>query len=242
MNCSYLGNRPSFHTMDFKSIWEYQIQVLPILSSLIIVELPNFLRRLKRFYYIPIYFPIFPFRELNPKLSFYLGEDYFTGIGKNLTDSDLERIKRKIIIDSAISIFISAIAIPSISGFLVAFFLNKNLFAQSVLIILIYKSINIIKAIFGFKDHAIASKKNIFILIFIYISFLGVFYQLFDNSYQWARPFIEKENYKGLVRSLSELIFNKGIAQGIILTALAAFFGSLLTDKKIRDENIKNSQ
>jgi hypothetical protein len=227
--------------MDLRTIWEYQIQLLPLLISLLIVELPNFLRKLKKFYYIPIYFPIFPFRELNPKLSYYLGEDYFMGIGKDLKNSDLERIKKKIIIDSAISIFISAIAIPSIAGVLFSFFLTNELFVQSVYAILLYKSINIIRAILNFKDHAIASKKNIFILIIIYIGFLGVFYQLLNNAYEWSRPYVEQDNFKGLLKSLSELIFNKGIAQGLILAALAAFFGNLLTDKKIRDENIKNS-
>jgi hypothetical protein len=228
--------------MDLNSFWEYKMQVFPALIALGLVEIPNIIRKFKRFYYIPIYFPIFPLRELNPNLAYYLGEDYFIGYGATLEKHELEILKRKIMIDSAVAIFISAIAIPSIAGFVLALFLNTGQISQAIFVIIVYKSFNIIKAIIGFKQHAVASGKNIIILIFIYIGFLGVFYQLFINSYDWARPFIINENYKGLFSSLTNLIFNKGVAQGLILAGLAAFFSNLITDKKIRDENIRNSK
>lgn len=228
--------------MSFSSIWEYKLQILPVLLALLLTETPNIIRKYKRFYYIPIYFSIFPLRELNPNLAIYLGDDYFLKAGSSLKDKDVAKIKRKIIVDSAIAMFISAIAIPSIAGFVFSFFLNEDLLTQSIFVILVYKMINIIRSVWGFKGHAIASKKNIILLIVIYIAYLGVFFQLLNNSYEWARPFIITNNYRGLITSLSDLIFNKGIAQGLILTALGAFFGTLITDKKIRDENIKKNE
>jgi len=226
--------------MDLRTIWEFKLQILPALVILILTELPNIIRRFKRLYYIPIYFSIFPLRELNPNLAIYLGEDYFIGYGSSLNNAEVAKIKRKIVIDSAISMFISSVVIPSIVGFIIAFFLNSNLLLQSLVVVFIYKIINIIRAVWDFKEHAVASKKNIIILVFIYVAYLGVFFQLINTTYDWARPFILDENYKGLFKSLSELIFSKGLLQGLLLAALSAFFGNIITDKTIRDENIRN--
>lgn len=226
--------------MDLETLWGYKIQILPVIVTLALTELPNIIRRFKKFYYIPIYFSIFPLRELNPNLALYLGEDYFIGQGATLKKDEVARIKKKIILDSAISMLLSSIIIPWVVGFLTAFYLDNNLFVQSVVAMFIYKLINIIQAVLDFKDHAVGSRKNISLLIFIYIAYLGVFFQLMSNSYDWARPFILVGNYKELLKSLSELIFSKGIAQGLLLAGLAAFFGSLITDKNIREENIHN--
>lgn len=228
--------------MNFTHFWELKVQILPILISLLIVEVPNIIRKLKKFYYIPIYFSIFPLRELNPNLAYYLGEDYFTGIGSSLNEEELERLKKKLVIDSIISIFIDAIVIPSLAGFVFAFFLDNELLLQAVIVILTYKLFKVIRAIFDFKDHAIGSKKNIILLLIIYVGYLGVFVQLIFNAYYWANPFINKSDYKGLLLSLSDLIFNKGIAQGLILAALAAFFANQLADMKIRKENVKSDE
>jgi hypothetical protein len=225
-----------------QSIWNYKIQVLPVLLALLLTELPNIIRKYKKLYYIPIYFSIFPLRELNSDLAVYLGEDYFVGTGASLGKEELDRIKRKIMVDSAVSILISALLIPVVAGFVLSFFLNRDLLLQSIIVVFIYKLINICKAVVDFKDHAVGSRKNIFLLILVYIGYLGVFFQLLNNSYDWARPFVEINNYKGLLSALSDLIFNKAIAQGLVLAALAAFFGNMITDKAIRDENINNGQ
>jgi hypothetical protein len=228
--------------MDLKTIWEYKLQVLPVLLALIIVELPNQVRRLKRFYYIPIYFPIFPFRELNPDLSLYLGEDYFLGTGPTLSDEELKSIKRKIILHSCISILITAILIPCVAGGIFAFFMDNDLFVASSVTLFIYKLVNVIRGITGFKKHAVATKKNLGLLIVIYIGYLGVFFQLLTNSFEWAKPFVEAHNYKGLIAALSNLVFSKGIAVGLILTTAGALFGNSIADKKLRDENIRNRE
>ena len=228
-------------------IWNFKIQLIPLIFSILIplifsiliVEIPNWIRKIKKLYYVPIYFSIFPLRELNQELSYYLGEDYFLGTGADLTEIELKNLKRKIIVDSIISTMISAILIPSIAGFIFSFVLNKDLLIQSLFLVFIYKLIMVSMAIWNFKDHAIGTKKNIILLIVIYISYIGVFIQMIRSSYNWAHPFIEKENWLGMANGLAELIFNKGIAQGLILAAVTAIVVSFFTDKDIRNENLK---
>jgi hypothetical protein len=55
-----------------EEIWNYKIQIIPIILGILIVEFPNWIRKLKKLYYVPIYFSIFPLRELNQELSYYV--------------------------------------------------------------------------------------------------------------------------------------------------------------------------
>ncbi|MCJ8165254.1 hypothetical protein MKJ04_10400 [Pontibacter sp. E15-1] len=222
-----------------EEIWNYKVQITPIVIAILIIELPNWIRKLKKLYYVPIYFSIFPLRELNEELSFYLGEDYFLGIGSDLNDAELKRLKRKIIIESIFSTLISAVLIPAIAGFIFAFVFSNEVLLQSLVAIFIYKLIIVIMAIWNFRNHAIASRKNILLLITIYVGYIGVFFQMIRTSYNWAIPYIENKDWSGMANGLADLIFNKGIAQGLILAAVTAIIVGMFTDKEIRDENLR---
>lgn len=228
--------------MIFSQIWNLEIKIIQLLCAILIVELPNFIRKLKRFYYIPIYFSVFPLRELNKDLSTYLAEDYFVLSGIDLSGEEIGRLKKKIIRDSAISMLISAIIIPVLSGFIFAFIFEADIIPTIIAGIILFKTYFIGKAIRDFKTHAVGSLRNISLLIIVYIFYLGVFGQLCFNSYVWTKPFIKSGNYLDLFSNISNLLFSKAIAQGVVLAALSAFFGNLITDKSIRDENIKNSE
>jgi len=222
-----------------KSIWNFDIQFIPVLISLLIVELPNWIRKAKKLFYIPIYFSIFPLRELNSNLSYYLGEDYFIGYGSRLEDKELKSLKNKITRDSILSIVISALLIPILAGFIFSFYLSKEVLVQSLVIIALYKLFNIIHAIKDFKYHAVATTKNIIFLSIIYIGYLGVFIQMILKAYNWTYNYTSSKDWTNLISDLSDLIFNKAIAQFLILALLSAIFVNLLTNKDIRDENLK---
>jgi len=55
-----------------EEIWNYKIQIIPIILGILIVEFPNWIRKLKKLYYVPIYFSILSLRELNQELSYYV--------------------------------------------------------------------------------------------------------------------------------------------------------------------------
>lgn len=222
-----------------EEIWNYKIQIIPVIIAILIVELPNWIRKLKKIYYVPIYFSIFPLRELNEELSYYLGEDYFMGIGSELNDAELKKLKKKIIVESIFSTLISVVLIPAIAGFIFAFIFSTEVLVQSLIAILIYKLIIVSMAVWNFKEHAISSGKNTLLLIVIYIGYIGVFIQMIRTSFNWASPYIEPKDWSGMASGLADLIFNKGIAQGLILAAVTAIIVALFTDKEIRDENLK---
>ncbi len=215
------------------------ILILKIVSGWLIVEVPNWIRRLKKIYYVPIYFSIFPLRELNANLSCYLGEDYFIGYGSSLDEKELKRLKQKIITTSILSMVIAAILIPSFAGFLFAFFMNKTILIYALITIGIYKVFRIILALKDFEKHAIATKKNIGLLILIYFAYLGVFVQMIRQSFFWTIKYVEEDNWLGMMNDLAELIFTKAIAQGLILAALTAIIVTQFTDKEIRKDNLK---
>jgi hypothetical protein len=68
-------------------IWEYQIQVIPIITLVFIYELGFFIRKYNRKVYIPVYFTVFPFSETNLNVAQFLGEDYWYDDGKIDTEN-----------------------------------------------------------------------------------------------------------------------------------------------------------
>lgn len=213
--------------------------ILKIVAGCLIVEIPNWIRRLKKIYYVPIYFSIFPLRELNANLSIYLGDDYFMGYGSGLDEKELKNLKQKIITTSILSMAIDAILIPSFAGFFFTFFMKERVLLYALITIGIYKLFRIILALKDFKNHAIATKKNVGLLILIYFAYLGVFVQMIHQAYFWTIKYVEEENWIGMLNNLADLIFSKAIAQGIILAAITAIIVSQFTDREIRKENLK---
>lgn len=218
------------------AIWNYDVQVLPVLLALLLFEIPNWIRRSTGFFYVPIYFPIFPLRELNRDLALYLKEDYW--LGEDQSDEEAEGLRRRLILRSIGSIALAAVAIPALAGFLGSFFLTRETLAQFLVVLVAYKLVGITRAIRDFHQHARGSARNRLLLSVIYFLYLGVMVQMVRAAYLWAAPFVARGEWAGLASAVSDLIFGKAIAQGIILAALTAVFVSLLADRKVRQENI----
>jgi len=158
-------------------IWNYKVQIIPVILALAVFEIPNVIRRLKRFYYVPIYFSVFPFRELNADLSVYLGEDYFVGQGAELSEGKAEELRKRLILISVISMVVAAVLTPLVTGFIGAFFLTPDTLVQFLVVLVVYKIIGLVKSVLAFHQHAIATTRNRL--------FLGLIY-----SYTWELSFI----------------------------------------------------
>ena len=76
------------------NIWELKVQLIPIILAFLIFEIPTLIQRLKKLCYVPIYFSVFPFTQLNYNLSTYLAEDYS---GEDLSDPEAEEFRKKLI-------------------------------------------------------------------------------------------------------------------------------------------------
>src|SRR3990172_9307093 len=111
-----------------EEIWHTQIQLAPVLLSIFLFELPAIIRRWKKLFYVPIYFSVFPLRELNQDLSTYLVEDEFIGLGERLSEKEAEKLRRKIILVSIVSMAIAALLTPLVVGFISAFYMDNGTF------------------------------------------------------------------------------------------------------------------
>jgi hypothetical protein len=199
-----------------QQVWHYEIQVVPVLLAMLLIEIPTAVRRLQKFYYVPIYFSVFPLRA--------------------------ERLRKKILTTSIISIALSALVIPLFAGFGSAFFLVPPLVRQFILVFVVYKSIGIIRAIIGFPSHAVGTRRNLALLILIYIGYLGVASRMILNSYGFARPFVESHDWIGLASVTSDLLFSRVMVEFLLLALITTAFTNFIMDRKVRRENLRRFQ
>lgn len=217
-------------------VWTFQIQAIPVLIALGIVELPALIQRRLRLAYVPIYFAVFPLAELNKDLSTYLGEDYW--YGDEITEATADELRRKIMFKAILSMAIAALAIPLLAGFAGAFFLTASTLAQFLVVATLLKLSRIIRAIRDFPAHANGTLANRALLSLIYFFYLGVFVQMILLAYRWTRPYVEGRQWPQLAGALSDLLFTRVVAQAIVLSLLTAAFVSLIADRKLRAHNL----
>jgi|GEM_PF-2913784 len=219
-------------------LWNYQIQIIPVILGLLIYEFPAFIRKLRKLYYVPVYFSIFPLRAINSQLANYLGD----GLSAlpDLSNVEKEKLRKKIIFISIVSMFIDACLIPLIMGAIFSTFFRPEIFRQFLLIFVIIKIITILLSLKNFHLYSsdnIGTKRNHIRLIIVYICYLGVVYELLRKSYFWAFPYISKGNYLGLLIGIKEIIFSHIIPMILILNLIVYFFTKSITDRKFIDEN-----
>ena len=220
-------------------LWGFSVQLVPMLLALIIIELPNYIRQMKRLYYVPIYFSIYPLRELNGDLSWFLDEDYNYYRERDKSEAEISVIKRRIQITSVISIAISAVAIPALAGFLFAFIFDRPLITQFTIVAGLYYLWKCVSAIKNFKFYAVASRKNTILLALVYFGNIGVFLTMVNKTFSWTFNFVESNNWSGLFYSLADLVFSQAIASAIILAGVTAVIIEYFTKERIKDEDVQ---
>lgn len=222
---------------DFlKGIWAFQIQVVPVALAMLLVEVPTAIRRRQRFFYVPIYFSVFPLRELNADLAQYLGEDYF--LGGEEDESAAERLRRRIMFTSILSLVLSALVIPAFAGLGSALFLPHAILWQFITVFLTYKLIGILRAIIDFPRHAVGSRRNTALLSLIYFGYLGVAAHTIARTYGFARGYVERGEWVGLALALSDAVFSRLVVEFLLLALVTAAFTSLIMDREVRRRNL----
>jgi hypothetical protein len=219
-----------------ENLWNLKIQILPVVLSLVICELPGITRWFKKLPYIPIYFSVFPFSILNHDLSIYLGEDYFYGNGRNLLEEEAENLRKHIINISIISTTLSVIITPLIGGFFSAFFLPLDSFPGFCVIFIAYKLIGMTEAALDFGKHAVANKKTMTWFLLVYLVYFGLFLHVFGTTYDWVEPFIFKKDWIGLFKTTHALLFGKYIFSALIIAILTRLAYAAITDRKLRNQ------
>lgn len=218
------------------NIWELKVQLIPIILAFLIFEIPTLIQRLKKLCYVPIYFSVFPFTQLNYNLSTYLAEDYS---GEDLSDPEAEVFRKKLILISILSVVIATIIIPSFTGFLGAFFLTETTLLHFLMILGVYKTVAVTRSILNFHYYSIATKRNRFFLGVIYFFYIGIVLYTINAVFYWTTPFVVNKNWGGLISGIADLLFGKIALNGIIISLLTAIFTSWVADRKIRMDNMK---
>ena len=219
-----------------RDVWHWEIRLFPVLLSVLLFELPAIIQRRKRLYYVPLYFAVFPLRQLNHDLSVYLGED-FVGRGTELDRRATSKLRRQLVVTAVISTAVAAVLVPVVVGFCTAFYLDTETFYQFIAIFLAYKALVLCRSVNRFHWHAIATPANRGLLVVVYLCYLGVIFEMLRTTYTWTQPFVLRDDWTGLASSIVSLVFGRGVAGALILAAVTALFVAWVTDPKFRDRN-----
>jgi hypothetical protein len=225
----------------FEQIWNYKIQLAPIFLAFVIFEIPTLIRKWKKMYYVPIYFALFPLDELNKEIAIYFGEEYETHKGADYTSEQAEKVRKKIIQISMISLFLAAVVTPLIAGFISSLFLSRDLLAPFLVFLVAVKAKRIVDSLIGLRGESIGTKKNTALIATTYVTYLGTAVEMFRTAYNYGQPFAAAHNWGGLASDLSTLIFGKVIVGGIIMAVMGSVVTSLILDRKLREQIIKEN-
>ncbi len=224
------------------TLWSLEVQLFPVVCALLLCEIPGIVRHFHRLYYVPIYFSLFPMRELNRDLSTYLGDDWFYGEGVDLSDSKLEALRKRIFLTSLISLAGSVILVPAIAGFLSSFFMRPADFAGFCVLFITYKLIGLTRAAIGFKEHAVSNKKTMTWFWLVYLVYFGCTLTVFEASYDWASPFVAKGDWASLWKAVRCFLFLKVLVLGFVVALVAAAATSAFTERKLRQQIIRDRE
>jgi len=223
-------------------LWQYKIQIIPVLLFLFAYEIPALVRRLKKVYYVPIYFSVYPLREINQDLSTYLAEDYMYLNGIDLSNSKAENLRKKIIMTSIFSAVIDALIVPLLIGFIASFVLDSDVFYQFLIAFVSCKTIFVMISLRNSDTHIFNNTSKNTLLILIYISYIGITFEMLRTSYNWALPYVDVKNWVGMFESFSSFFFGEILAQGLVFAVFVAIFTNLIADRKLREANVPQDE
>jgi hypothetical protein len=74
--------------------------------------------------------------------------------GRDLSEAEAEKLRKKIIFTSIVSVSLDAIVIPLLIGFVTAFYLQVDVFNQFLVVLLIYKVLTVIESLRTFHYYS----------------------------------------------------------------------------------------
>ena len=219
-------------------IWTIELPIVQAIFGFAIFDGLLLIRIWKKLYYIPMYFGFFPFNQLNKNLAIYLGEDYMEMTGIHWGAEKAEAFRKTIRVTAAISVFLTAVATPIIGGFLSSFMISPRAFLGTIFILVIFKAIGITKSLIGFKDHAIANKRNYAILIVVYLTYLVTTVHLASEVFEWSSVKITSKDWSGMAGDMVSFFIKDILVLGGILGLLTGFALDKFADPTVRKENL----
>jgi hypothetical protein len=223
----------------FENVWGWRVQVVPVLILYCVFEGFTALRRLRKFYYIPMYFTVVPLYEVNDDLATYLGEDSMVLAGRDLTAAQADRLRRRIMLRAVISMIIAAVLTPLIVGLIAVFVASPEAFGQFLIILGTLRAWALIRAWLQFRELAPDSPRNHALLGAVYVAYLIVLLYLCREAYVWATPYARTHDYAGLLSALADLLIKRVLINGLIMGVLAGLLGNGLADRELRRRKLE---
>jgi hypothetical protein len=218
----------------WQEIWSYKVSLVPVLSTYLVFDLPAIARRVTRVAYVPIYFLVYPSGHSDQLYAEYLNEDDFYGIGETLSEDERNSLRKKIQATAVFSMVFAAIFAPWVCGFISAFYLQPNQFAEFLVFFFVVKTFLLSKSLWNLRgDSRAALHGSAFLsVVGVYFVFLlSVWYGL-TKSIKWTHANIQSDGFVGLFISLLDYAYaNIFIGVGVV-SALTWAFTVKFTDPK----------
>jgi hypothetical protein len=214
-------------------LWNYKIQLVPVLIAFGIFEMLCWLRRITKLHYIPLYF-VCPFDSVNKAMAEYYGDDHFVGKGFSLSEEDGDRIRIEIRNKAILAYGFAGFIIPLVAGFAMAFFLPMSCMVPTLILICAYKTKGIMISFYFYVRNHVSTKRGALSYIFVYAVYLGVLCEMMRTAYYWAKPFVDKSDWSALAASFSALIFAKLLGGLFLSIALPLVFTEGVFNPKLR--------
>lgn len=203
------------------SWWTYEVRLLPMLLALGIFTGIHLLRKITKIEYTPSYFAVFPFSMLEGQLAHYFGE-YMTG--EYLSIKDGRKINPRLYIRAWVSMFLTFLLVPLLSGLVIAFILSPEEFVGFLSLLMFWEGLRCLSAIYDFSQYRydIGSATGYFFVFYGF--YLLVLWIVIRFSFRFASPFALTHDYAALFTALETelgpmLIVGIGIAIGTNLLA-----------------------
>ncbi|MCP2015168.1 hypothetical protein L1280_002329 [Deinococcus sp. HSC-46F16] len=197
----------------------------------------EYVRRLRKYYYTPVYFP-FALESLNPSLARYYGTNQMTyDIAKS--EEEVKAITRHIWIGAGASFITSAYVIPFIVGWACASVLKSSEFYIAITIIAIVRFESIARSILDYDVYSTGFKKKKGVISLVSWLFYGLSIFFLAKGYMDNITFAEEQDWWGYLKSMVETIFVGVIVQGVIFGVVAGLLTQVVLDREMREEKLR---
>lgn len=212
---------------------QQEIRPIYLILPIIIYFLVEYLRKLKKFYYSPVYFP-FAFEALNPRLAIFYGTNLMYE-SSSMSEADIKDLEREIKTTALISALISAFIVPTTIGFFMAPFLTLSEFYLALSIIAGIRLYEISKAMLDYdRLRTRFFNKKSFVTLFMYVYLISTIYFLY-KGYESGYESFPAGIFNYMIALIDTLIFKFGW-QGIIFPIASMVAFDYFTDRDLRSK------
>lgn len=213
---------------------EQIIRPIYFLFPIFVYYFIEYLRRLRKFYYSPLYFP-FVFESLNPKFAAFYGTNTMQGF-VDFSDEELRKLENSIRLNAAVSGFLSGYLIPIIIGFICAPLLKSPEFYLALAVITGLRIYEISRMMLDYDVRRTDfGDKRIFIII-IGIIYVASVYYFSSKGFDIGSELVKKNNFRAYSSGVLESILMTVGWQSIIFPLISTVAVSSLLNRKMRSQ------